>query len=762
MAERTVKVKLLAEHAQFEAAMRSAGQSTENLSDKMKKALASSDEFSRALNGARSANLQLTAATRAAADAQKKAAEAAKAAARANAEAGVAAEDAAMAAEKLERGEISKAEAQKLAKNAAQKDRDAQLANAEAQRLAADAAQKVERASLRAAAAQMAQGKLAKTAGKELAEAAKDSRSIFSKGLSSALGAVGDTGPLVAVLVGAVAAAAPFAAAALGGALVAGIGTAGIGAAVAGQINSPGVRGAFGHLADTAKQELNQVTSGFEVPLEHAAAIFENALRENSTTLQTFFDTLAPDVERLAQGLADFLSNILTSAPEVAEAFRPLVAVISNELPRLGNDIAGFLEATSSDSQGLADALIVVFALISGAIKMTGAVIQVSEALVNRFMTSIIGALAILSKIPGPLQDTFGSSLRGLQKLTDATGPAARGIDTFGNSAADATDDTKALNDALKAQSDQFDSLVNSALAASDADLAFRDALAEVTKTAQANGTSLDANTAAGRKNIEMFNDLISKAESSRQANIANGMSIEDANSKFYSQVAAIDKAAASAGYNTRQLNIMIASMFRIPHNVATRVGLYGAKSAKQQVDALRYAMDMLHNKLITITTQHVAVYRTDRGGRALVDSNADGGIRDFRAYADGGFSEPAHVASIVPAGTMRLMAEPETGGEAYIPLAQSKRTRSLAIWRETGKRLGIPVNELAPTIVNRSGGSAPSAGAIASALAAQLDAPLREVAAAVMADKHTSFKVGGLEFARAVEATTRYRKGTG
>jgi hypothetical protein len=36
------------------------------------------------------------------------------------------------------------------------------------------------------------------------------------------------------------------------------------------------------------------------------------------------------------------------------------------------------------------------------------------------------------------------------------------------------------------------------------------------------------------------------------------------------------------------------------------------------------------------------------------------------------------------------VWAEPETGGEAYIPLAPSKRARSLNIWQETGKRLGV------------------------------------------------------------------------
>lgn len=56
--------------------------------------------------------------------------------------------------------------------------------------------------------------------------------------------------------------------------------------------------------------------------------------------------------------------------------------------------------------------------------------------------------------------------------------------------------------------------------------------------------------------------------------------------------------------------------------------------------------------------------------------------------FAQGGFHED-HTAQIAPAGAWRVWAEPETGGEAYIPLAPSKRERSLAIWHETGRRLG-------------------------------------------------------------------------
>jgi len=71
--------------------------------------------------------------------------------------------------------------------------------------------------------------------------------------------------------------------------------------------------------------------------------------------------------------------------------------------------------------------------------------------------------------------------------------------------------------------------------------------------------------------------------------------------------------------------------------------------------------------------------------GRGLQE--ADGGVVDY--YAQGGTTEE-HVAQIAPGGTWRVWAEDETGGEAYIPLHPTKRRRSLAIWEETGRRLGV------------------------------------------------------------------------
>ncbi|MFI9149469.1 phage tail tape measure protein [Streptomyces sp. NPDC053367] len=77
-----------------------------------------------------------------------------------------------------------------------------------------------------------------------------------------------------------------------------------------------------------------------------------------------------------------------------------------------------------------------------------------------------------------------------------------------------------------------------------------------------------------------------------------------------------------------------------------------------------------------------------DRDANGVPDSiqaQANGSVLFF--FANGGVRNEQHVAQIAPAGSMRIWAEPETGGEAYVPLAQSKRPRSKAIVSEVVRR---------------------------------------------------------------------------
>ncbi|MGA5411557.1 hypothetical protein ACPCSC_30420 [Streptomyces lavendulocolor] len=102
----------------------------------------------------------------------------------------------------------------------------------------------------------------------------------------------------------------------------------------------------------------------------------------------------------------------------------------------------------------------------------------------------------------------------------------------------------------------------------------------------------------------------------------------------------------------------------------------------------------------LTGKTVHVTIKYSTVGGNPYVQTSpkadggivrfADGGIRRARdrvmAFANGA---EKHIAQIAKPGEWRIWAEPETGGEAYLPLSKSKRKRSKLILDEVARIFG-------------------------------------------------------------------------
>lgn len=133
--------------------------------------------------------------------------------------------------------------------------------------------------------------------------------------------------------------------------------------------------------------------------------------------------------------------------------------------------------------------------------------------------------------------------------------------------------------------------------------------------------------------------------------------------------------------------------------NVEITVPTGGPTSA---VAAIQGAINRLEGKTVTVRTNYVetrTLIARGPNGQPLMTPSAHGNVFDY--FADGGVTRQRggarsfaggaehHIAQIAPAGTWRVWAEPETGGEAYIPLAPAKRARSRAIAEETVRRLG-------------------------------------------------------------------------
>lgn len=176
--------------------------------------------------------------------------------------------------------------------------------------------------------------------------------------------------------------------------------------------------------------------------------------------------------------------------------------------------------------------------------------------------------------------------------------------------------------------------------------------------------------------------------DDARESLAQNGRTLDDTTPKGRANAAALDAVAVAA---QRQATALLdgggtqeayrASLVRARAELVTMATKFFGSTAAAE----KYADAVL--KIPTKVSTKVSLsLPADR--RVKIGSGtafADGGIHH---YATGGMEN--HTAQIAPAGAWRVWAEPETGGEAYIPLARSKRSKSKAILTETAKILGM------------------------------------------------------------------------
>ncbi|ROS34530.1 phage tail tape measure protein [Curtobacterium sp. PhB78] len=299
----------------------------------------------------------------------------------------------------------------------------------------------------------------------------------------------------------------------------------------------------------------------------------------------------------------------------------------------------------------------------------------------------------------------YADAAKGAKQPTEDNADALNALQGAASEAAPTIDE---VANALRA-------LTSPTLDAREAKRQFQAAVDGVTDSLKENGTSLDISTEKGRNNQSALDGIAQAAqnaagsiyeqtgnqqsataamEQGRSALVAalgqygiTGQAAQDYADKIigtptdWATTFQNNAPAAGAAADTYKdkLNALPAEK-RTQINAATAA----AQSAIQSV--LNSLGLIPSQKTITITTNRVTV-GTAENTKGIFKNNLRGSITDY--YANGGVREN-HVAQIAPAGAMRLWAEPETGGEAYIPLAPSKRKRSIAIWQETGRRLDM------------------------------------------------------------------------
>jgi TP901 family phage tail tape measure protein len=258
----------------------------------------------------------------------------------------------------------------------------------------------------------------------------------------------------------------------------------------------------------------------------------------------------------------------------------------------------------------------------------------------------------------------------------------------------------KALHDASSTADDlrkALDALTKNAIDLEEANIAQARAAQAATKAATKHrGASLDER--------EALIKLVKADQDQLVAMKQSGATSDQLTSKMGSQRAAFLKVAAQMHINKARARELADQYFHIPKDVSTQVktpGIGDAIRASKDMGSAVRDIPKTHNTTITaeigaamanLSRVRSAIVKLPGGGTARVASGryADGGIRRYaaggiRSFAGGGHDMPPHVAT---ASTI-IYGEPETGGEAYIPLGPGKRARSTALLAEVANEFG-------------------------------------------------------------------------
>lgn len=233
-----------------------------------------------------------------------------------------------------------------------------------------------------------------------------------------------------------------------------------------------------------------------------------------------------------------------------------------------------------------------------------------------------------------------------------------------------------------------LDALLGPELSLSEATDAWIVSLRSLGDELAANNKTLRGNTAAALTNRAAIRDRVTAMIDVLNAEADAGASSQRLSRLLSQQRGALLDAGAAAGVSRGQLREYLNTLNLTPKLVTTLLEVRDNASGTIRDVAARLAA--LNGT--RVTTEIETIYRNTViggvGNPGVFGLNkADGGVVDF--YAGGGVRE-RHVAQLAPAGAWRVWGEPETGGEAYIPLAHAKRKESLDIWAETGRRLGV------------------------------------------------------------------------
>lgn len=479
----------------------------------------------------------------------------------------------------------------------------------------------------------------------------------------------------------------PLIGGAINGALLTGIGLGGIALGIVGQIRDPAVRAALTAFGHDILTTLGTATEPFRGPLLTAIATVSNAVRSMLTGID--FKGLATTVAPLAAGIAGLIREAGPGASKALATAIRLLNTFAAELPNLGRGLSIFFDQISHGGEGAAEGLRTLIALIVGTLAVTGALIRVLSDVYAAFIlwgdAVTDTARQVLAFVPGlgflgeKLHEIFdqiafgnGSVQTFGRRIDDAGSAAAVSADDFSRLAAQINQTRNTLDTLAGAVADKW---LDSMLAGAHATLSFEESLTRATESIKTNGKTLDIHTAKGQANQEAIYAMVEANKQVFDQMIAGGATMDEATARWAENTRRIYEWGKANGISKGQLDGLIGSMKNVPPQVNSTIAMQGLSDALDRLaELLRRLNGLTGERIVRVKTIFTKV------GEAPPH------------YALGGIRRAATGMIVGPSNPGTLIGEPQTGGEALIPLRGISQGSAATLMRTAGAGYGLDV----------------------------------------------------------------------
>ena len=365
---------------------------------------------------------------------------------------------------------------------------------------------------------------------------------------------------------------------------------------------------------------------------------------------------------KLKSGLSNMADSLIAIGPASAKAGKGLQFLANNAgkamLAVLALTIALQGEKSIRMNGELVDDLAGKYAMFGETAEDTRK--NVDAALVKMAETGRVQeAMAAVEEAAKRQGVSVEFAMKHFPEFAAAAGIAATEAEVFAGALDNAAGEAKQLE---KAVSHLNGEMLTMRGATRDAEAAlddFQEALKE------SNG-SMDETNEKGRNAAQAFDDLVVAADAVYLKTLEQTGSLEAADAAWNTYIEALRQTMRDANIGEEAINDLIAAVTKVPGKKGIDIEVNAAQAiAKAQ--AVLEAIQRLRDRTITITTENRQV--TFGSGLTM----RDGGIT---VHAAGGLLSKAHVAT---PPTRFAYAEPETGGEAFIP-KRGERSRSMSI----------------------------------------------------------------------------------